>query len=87
MPKQKRVSQQPVTGDPNPQSLVLEFFRSTPSAPSADTIEPEGIDPETTHRIFPNFFDSKAVGDFTKWRLLASVVFLEWEMLLTQQQS
>jgi hypothetical protein len=38
----------------------------------------EEIDPETVHKLFSNVFDSKIVGDLTKWRFLASasVLFL-----------
>jgi hypothetical protein len=56
--------------------LTLEFFRSPPSAFS--------IPPHRAHVLCSDFFDSRVIGDLTKWRLLASVVFPEWETLSTQ---
>jgi len=63
--------------------LLLELFRSSPSAPSppppdATNLE---VDPETARRICSDFFDSRAIGDVMKWRTLASVVFPEWVTL------
>jgi hypothetical protein len=64
--------------------LILEFFRSTPSAPSPPPHDATGLDLETGCRLCSDFFDCKAIGDLTKWRLLASVVFPEWETLSTR---
>jgi hypothetical protein len=66
--------------------FILQFFGSTPSIPSLsppDPTEQEEVDPETARKLCSDFFDSKAVGDVTKWRLLASVVFPEWKTLST----
>ena len=67
--------------------LILEFFRSTPSAPSpvlSDATELEAVDLETARKLCVDFFCSNAVGDLLKWRLLASVLFPEWETLSAQ---
>ena len=67
--------------------LILELFRSTPSAPSLpppDATGLEAVDLETACRLCSDFFDCKAIGDLTKWRMLASVVFPEWETLSTR---
>jgi hypothetical protein len=66
--------------------FILQFFGSTPSAPSlapSDPTEQEEVDPATARQLCSDFFDSKAVGDVTKWRLLTSVVFPEWKTLST----
>ena len=66
--------------------IILEFFRSAPSARSLPP-DPTGLEaePETAAQILcSNFISSKAVGDVTKWHLLACVVFPEWETLSTQ---
>jgi hypothetical protein len=67
--------------------FILQFFGSTPTTPSLsppDATEQEEVDPETARKLCSDFFDSKAVGDVTKWRLLASVVFPEWKTLSTR---
>jgi hypothetical protein len=67
--------------------FILQFFGSTPSTPSLsppDATEQEEVDPETARKQCSDFFDSKAVGDITKWRLLTSVVFPEWKTLSTR---
>jgi hypothetical protein len=66
--------------------FILQFFGSTPNMPSLlppDATEQEAVDPATAHNLCSDFFDSKAVGDVTKWRLLTSVVFPEWKTLST----
>jgi hypothetical protein len=63
---------------------ILELFRSTPSVPPLpppDTTEPEVVDARV---LCSDFFDSNAIGDLTKWRMLAFVVFFEWETVSTQ---
>ena len=64
--------------------LILELFRSIPSMPSLsppDTAEPEVVDARV---LCSDFFESKAIGDLTKWRLLSLVVFPEWETISTE---
>jgi hypothetical protein len=66
--------------------FILQFFGSTPTTPSLsppDATEQEEVDPATARELCSDFFDSKAVGDVTKWRLLTSVVFPEWKTLST----
>jgi hypothetical protein len=62
--------------------LFLESFKS-PSLPHPDTAERE-VDLETARKLYSAVFDSKAIGDLTKWRLLAGVLFPEWETLPTE---
>jgi hypothetical protein len=65
--------------------FILRFFGSTPNTPSLsppDATE-QVVDPATAREHCSDFFDSKAVGDVTKWRLLTSVVFPEWKTLST----
>jgi len=67
--------------------LILESFRSTPSAPSPppyDATRLNVMDLKTARVLCSGFFDSNVIGDLTKWRLLASVVFSEWETLSAQ---
>jgi hypothetical protein len=67
--------------------LILQFFGSTPSPPSLsppNATEQEEVDPATARKLCSDFFGTKAIGDVTKWRLLASVVFPAWETLSTQ---
>jgi hypothetical protein len=42
------------------------------------------VDLKTSRNLCSDFFDSKAIGDLIKWRLLASIVFPAWETLPTQ---
>jgi len=64
---------------------ILELFRSTPRvhSPLPDATRLETMEFKTARVLCCDFFDSKAVGELTKWRLLASVVFPEWETLST----
>ena len=67
--------------------IALEIFRSTPNLPFIDLPNAtgrEGENPDAARSRCSEFFDSKEIGDLTKWRLLASVVFPEWETLLPQ---
>ncbi len=67
--------------------IALEIFRSTPNLPFIElpnTTGREEENPDAARLRCSDFFDSKAIGDLTKWRLLASVVFPEWETLLPQ---
>ena len=67
--------------------FILELFRSTPSAPSqlpTDTTRLDTMDFEIARVLCSDFFESKVIGDLTKWRLLASVMFPEWETLSAQ---
>ena len=64
--------------------LILELLGSTPSVPPLsppDTDEPEVVD---ARALCSDFFDSKAIGDLTKWRLVAFVVLQEWETISTE---
>ena len=64
--------------------LILELLRSIPSIPPpspTDIAEPEVVDARV---LCSDFFDSKAIGDLTKWRLLSLVVFPEWETISTE---
>jgi len=63
--------------------LLLELFRSSPSTPSPPPSNATNLeaDTATAQTICSDFFDSKAIGDVMKWRMLASVVFPEWETL------
>ena len=64
--------------------LILELFGSTPSVPPLwppDTDEPDVVN---ARALCSDFFDSKAIGDLTKWRLLALVVLQEWETISTE---
>jgi len=66
--------------------LTLEFFKPTQSAPSLlppDATERER-NTEIARKSCSDFFDSKVIGDLTKWRLLAGVVFPEWKTLSIQ---
>jgi hypothetical protein len=66
--------------------FILQFFGSTSSSPSLlppNATEQEA-DPATARKRCSDFFGSKAIGEVTKWRLLTSVVFPEWETLSTQ---
>jgi hypothetical protein len=66
--------------------FILQFFGLTPSQLSLsppNATEQEEVDPATAREL-SDFFSSKAIGDVTKWRLLTSVVFPEWETLSTQ---
>ena len=51
-----------------------------PPLSPTDTDEPEAVD---ARAICSDLFDSKAIGDLTKWRLLALVVLQEWETIST----
>jgi hypothetical protein len=67
--------------------LILQCFGSTPSPPllsPPNATEQEEVYPATARKLCSDFFGSKAIGDVTKWRLLTSVVFPEWETLSTQ---
>ena len=67
--------------------LTLEIFRSTPNLPFIslpNTSGREEENPGAARLRCSDFFDTTAIGDLTKWRLLASVVFPEWETLLPQ---
>jgi hypothetical protein len=55
--------------------LILELC-----SPS-DTTKPEVVD---ARALCSDFFDSKAIGDLTKWRLLYLMVFQEWETISTE---
>ena len=64
--------------------LILELLRSTPSVPPLsppDTDESEVVE---ARALCSDFFNSKAIGDLTKWRLLAFVVLQEWETISTE---
>ena len=67
--------------------LIWEFFKPTPCThlllPHHATKLEMGLT-EKARKTFTDFFESKAIGDVTKWRLLASVVFPQWETLSTQ---
>ena len=67
----------------NSRRLILESFRSTPSQTSLSPPNTTTLEAENSEAACFDFFDSKAVGDLTKWRLLASVVLPEWETLST----
>jgi hypothetical protein len=66
--------------------FFLQCFGSTPRPPSLSLLNTtkQEVDPATARKICSDFFGSKAIGDVTKWRLLTSVVFPEWETLSTQ---
>ena len=64
--------------------IALEIFRSTPKLTILNTTEGEEETSSATRLQCSDFFGSKAIGDLTKWRLLASVVFPEWETILPQ---
>jgi hypothetical protein len=58
--------------------LILELFKVAPSMPPRsppDTADPEVVD---ARALCSDFFNSTAIGDLTKWRLLSLVVFQEW---------
>jgi hypothetical protein len=59
--------------------LFLESLKPR-SLPPPDTTERE-VDLETARKLYSAVFDSKAIGDLTKWRLLAGVLFPDWEAL------
>ena len=60
--------------------LILELFSSTPSPSPPDQAEPGVVD---ARALCSDFFDSEAIGDLTKWRLLSLVVFQEWGKIST----
>jgi hypothetical protein len=60
--------------------FILQFFGSSLSPPNAT--EQEEVDPATARKRCSDFFDSKAIGDVVKWRLLTSVVFPTVEMAI-----
>jgi len=66
--------------------LTLDFFGSPQSALSL--LPPDATELERSTEIArksgSDFFKSKVIGDLTKWRLLAGVVFPEWKSLSTQ---
>jgi hypothetical protein len=62
--------------------LFLESLKSR-SLPPPDTTERE-VDLETARKLYSAVFDSNAIGNFTKWRLLAGALFPEWETLPTE---
>jgi len=66
--------------------LTLKIFELTQSSPSLlppDATERER-DTEIARKSCSDFFDSTVIGDLTKWRLLAGVVFPEWKNLSIQ---
>jgi hypothetical protein len=62
--------------------LFLESFKSR-LLPRLGASEWD-VDLETARRLCSTFFDSKAIGDLTKWRVLASILFPNWETLPTE---
>jgi len=62
--------------------LILELFSPVESAPSLPSDATKSEASKIT--LWSDFFESEAIGDLTKWRLLASVVFPEWETLSAQ---
>jgi hypothetical protein len=60
--------------------LLLKSFKPR-SLPPTTTTEREV---ETARKLYSALFDSKEIGDLTKWRLLGGVLFPEWETLPTK---
>jgi len=63
--------------------LTLELFSSTPSMPPLSPSDTAGPDAELVdaRALCSDFFDSEAIGDLAKWRLLSLVVIPRWETI------